>query len=79
MNQVSISNYSQGYEYIQESMKKLQGIKTLKKSYGPNTSWFYFSTIVPVSSFIMSTRETFAITQDSFKALSSSIMSNNLS
>lgn len=31
MNQVSISNYSQGYAYIQESMKKLQGITPLKK------------------------------------------------
>lgn len=31
MNQVSISNYNQGYEYIKESMKKLQGIKTLKQ------------------------------------------------
>lgn len=38
MNQVSISNYSQGYAYIQESMKKHQVITALKKSYGPNTS-----------------------------------------
>lgn len=63
MNQVSISKYNRVYEYIQESMKKLQGLETLKKYYGPNTSWLYFSTIVPASSFIMSTRETFAISQ----------------
>lgn len=32
MNQVSISNYSQGYAYIQESMKKHQpGYYAIKK------------------------------------------------